>query len=374
VKEGKKQMKMEIKTAKFQDMVAKAAKGAGCNKVLPITSLMSIQLTSGYLRLVTTDSANTLVMQEDKIEGDDFYAVVPVEQFSKLIARTTTETIQLSLKENTLEVKGNGVYNIPLPVDEDGIVQFPMYLFEKQKDSETVFLTTIKNILAINRSSVAKTMDKPCLRGYYVSDKVISSDGFSIAVNNIKVLKKPVLISQTMMELLELNTQEKIEMFYTKGFFLFETENMIVYGPEHEGLKIYPVKETEGFLGIDIPSMCKVPSLLLKNVMDRLALFIEPYDMNGAYFTFTPEGLCITSKKSSSVEVINYQDSKDFTPFVCCLDIPMFKAQLDSLPGEFVEIWYGHPQVLKTVDGNITMILALLEDENLKGNTNADSE
>ena len=43
---------------------------------------------------------------------------VQAELFSKLVAKTTTETITLTLKESSLEVKGNGTYNIELPLDE----------------------------------------------------------------------------------------------------------------------------------------------------------------------------------------------------------------------------------------------------------------
>ena len=58
--------------------------------------------------------------------GEDFYVVVQVEQFSKLIGKMTCETISLEVNDGILNVKGNGDYKIELPLDEEGnTIQFP---------------------------------------------------------------------------------------------------------------------------------------------------------------------------------------------------------------------------------------------------------
>ena len=101
-------------------------------------------------------------------------------------------------------------------------------------------------------------------------------------------------------------------------------------------------------------------------MLDRLALFIEPYDKNGAYFTFGRKGINIHSKKDASTETINYVESKDFAPFVCCVDIPMLKEQLQANPDDTVKICYGNENALKIESGKVTQVIALLEDEDLE--------
>lgn len=360
---------MKIATEKFQDMVARASKGASENKLLPITSLMAFDLKDNVLTLTTTDTANTLKVIADKIEGDDMHAVVPVGLFSRLIAKTTAVEIHIKLTENSLEVLGNGTYNIPLTMDEDGLVQFPKYEFEKIGAPQTVHLSSIKNILDINKAAIAKTIDTPCLCGYYVGDKVISTDEQVICFNDFRLLQNDVLISPEMMELLSLNTQENIDCYYSNGYFLFETPDVVLYGAEHDGKDLFPVNEITAYLDEEFKSMCKLPKILLQSVIDRLSLFIEPYDKNGAYFAFTQNGVKVTSKKSSSVEVIAYNESTNFVPFLCCVDIPMLKAQIDANPGEMIELWYGHDSAIKLVSGKVTQVIALLEDDNLQGAT-----
>lgn len=355
-----------IPAVKFQDMVARATKGASENKLLPITSMMCIQLENNVLKLTTTDTANTLVIMSPKIEGDDMYVVVPVKQFSGLIAKTTSDSIKLVVKGDKLEVHGNGVHSIELPTDEDGVIQFPKFSFEKQGEGNIINLSSIKDILSINKACVAKTIDTPCLCGYYLGDQVITTDEQTICFNDMKLTDVDYLVSPEMMELLSLSKQEKITWWYKDGFFLFETEDLILHGAEHDGKENFPAEEIMSYLDTEFTSHCKLSKLALQGTIDRLALFIEPYDKNGAYLTFTKDGVKVTSKKSSSDEIIPYMESHSFNAFVCCVDIPMLKGLIDANPGESIELWYGNESCMKITSNKITQVIALLEDESLE--------
>lgn len=358
--------KLTVPAVKFQDMVARATKGASENKLLPITSMMCIELKDHVLKLTTTDTANTLVVMCDKVEGDDMYAVVPVKQFSGLIAKTTSDSIKLVLKGSDLEVHGNGVHKISLPVDEDGVVQFPQFAFDKEGEGEIINLSSIKDVLSINKASVAKTIDTPCLCGYYLGDQVITTDEQTICFNDMKLTEEAFLVSPEMMELLALAKQEKITWWYKDGFFLFETEDMILHGAEHDGKDLFPAEDIMGYLDTEFSSSCRLPKIAIQGLIDRLALFIEPYDKNGAYLTFTKEGVKINSKKSNSDETIPYIESHNFAPFVCCVDIPMLKGLIDANPGESFDIWYGNDACIKMTSGKVTQVIALLEDDGLE--------
>lgn len=359
-------MKFTMSTIKFQDMVARASKGASHNKLLPITSMMAIELEDNNLQLVTTDSSNTLTIKADKIEGDNFYCVVPAEVFSRLIARTTSPNITLKLQDNSMEVIGNGVYNIALPMDEEGQVEFPTYEFDKKGEPAIINLTTVKNILNINKPALAINLDTPCLCGYYLGDKVITTDENVICFNDYNALGKEVLISPEMMELLSLSTEEKIKFYKDGSYLLFETKDMVLHGEEHPEKELYPVEEVGAYLQEDFISSCTLPKLYLESVIDRLSIFIEPYDKNGAYFLFTKEGLQLLSKRSSSKELIAYKESNNFKPFACCVDIPMLRAQIEAIPEETITMWYGHEAAIKLTSGKVTQVIALLEDEDME--------
>ena len=121
-------MKLTLKTEKLKEMVSRAVKGAGNNKLIPITSLMAIELENGTLSIITTDATNYLYVKEEHVVGQDFWVTVPVDVFSKLVARMTCENITLDLNTElgVLSIKGNGNYKIELPLDEDGnLIKYP---------------------------------------------------------------------------------------------------------------------------------------------------------------------------------------------------------------------------------------------------------
>lgn len=359
-------MKLTISTATLQNMVAKSMKGASCNKMIPLTGLMAIQLKDHKLTLITTDATNYLYVHEDKVEGDDFYIVIQADVFSKLIARLTCEKVSLELKDNTLMVKGNGKYSIELPLDEEGeLIKYPNPLDGKSfvGDNATVNLSTVKLILNTAKAALADTLEVPCYTGYYVGNKVVATDTYKICGIDIKLWDEPALISPEMMSLLDIFTDEKIAVYRNDNTMVFNTDNCTVYGTLMDSLDDYQIEAIDGLLGQDFESSCKLAKAPLLQLLDRLALFVSPYDKNGIYLTFTRDGLQIESKQANSVEVIPYAESNDFRDFTCCVDIEMFHSQIKANTGDGITIHYGEENAIKLTDGNVAQVVALLEDD-----------
>lgn len=359
---------MKISTGRFKEAVNKSIKGAGFNNLIPLTGMIGIKLENGQLKLLSTDMINTLEVIIDKVAGEDVSFTIQGDTFSKLISKITSDDIELILNDAVVTIKANGTYKIPLVTDENGLVEFPEIKMDKYKKApkSEIFLTSIMSAYNINRSSLAKIMDQPELTGYYAGDRTVTTDGNVICINDLNLNIGTKLISPQMMSLLTLNSCEKIEFMETKNNLIFITSDIIIEGPVLEGIDDYPIEGVESYLDEAFPSSCKVPKDLLISVLDRLSLFIEPYDKNGAYFAFGRKGITIHSKKDASTEIINYVDSKNFESFSCCVDIPLFKDQLLANPDDTIELWYGNENALKIVSGKITQIIALLEDDTIE--------
>ena len=359
-------MKLTITTATLQSMVAKAMKGASCNKMIPLTGLMAIQLNDHQLTLITTDATNYLYVREDKVDGDDFYVVIQAEMFSKLIARLTCEKVSLELKDNVLMVSGNGKYSIELPLDEEGeLIKYPDPLANLQaapQDNE-INLSTVKLILNTAKAALADTLEVPCYTGYYVGEKVVATDTYKICGINIKLWDDPALISPEMMSLLDIFTEEKIYMVRSGNTIVFESKTCTVYGTLMDSIDDYQIEAIDGLLEQDFESSCKIAKSALLQLLDRLSLFVSPYDKNGIYLTFTRDGLQIESKQANSVEVIPYTESVQFRDFTCCIDIEMLHSQVKANTGDGITIHYGEDNAIKLTDGNVAQVVALLEDE-----------
>ena len=360
-------MKVELKTLVLQEMVAKALKGASCNKLILITSLMEVKVEKGVLTLTTTNGASYLKISEKGVGDTDFCIVVEVGVFSKLVAKTTSEKITLELDGTKLTFVGNGTYDIELPLDENGsLIKYPTYKFDKSEDVYETKLTTIKNILSVNKSAVAKTMEVPQLTGYFLGDKVYTTDSYLVCLNEVKFLNKehdPILLHQDLMDLLDVISTEDIKVYFDHDKVLFETPNVTIYGTQLSGIEDYPVDALESLVKEEFESWCVLPKTALLNLLDRMCLFVTPYDKNGIYLKFVKEGVMISSRKQSGVELIKYQSSENFKDYMVYIDIEMLKSQISVQPDENVKIHYGSQTAIKLTNGNVTQIIALLEDE-----------
>lgn len=369
-------MKFTINTALFQDMVAKATKGAGMSNDLYITQLMSISLKNNRLTLETTDNNNYLFVRQDKVAGDDFSVVVAVDKFSKLISKLTCENVTLEIplaksgELDKLVIKGNGKYTIELPYDESGeLIDYPDPTSEDDEqfwNSGEVQLSTIRHILNTAKAALLVGKDDMCYSDYYVGDRVVATDTYKICGINIKMFDTPKLISPQLMDLLDVMSTENIDIRYNDEIVIFETPEVIVYGTVEEGISDYQIDAISGLLDEDFPSSCKIDKQELTQMLDRLSLFVDVFDKNSVYLTFTNEGLMVSSKQDSGSEIIPYKESKNFKPYTCCLDIDLFKTQVKAYQDDVIEMFYGKDNSIKMTNGNTTQVIALADDDRVE--------
>lgn len=358
-------MKLSVKTKILQDMTTKANRGASNNKMIPITSLLSIQWMDGELILTTTDASNTLKIK-NKMDGEKFEIVVQADLFNKLISKITTEDIVLTIQKNNLEIKGNGVYNIELPLDEEGNpIKFPTTKKIGDAQELSIKRADLNKILSTNKAALAATMEIPVLSGYYFGEQVISTDSFKVCSNEINLLDKDILLPSSMIDLLDLFTEDEIKAKYADGQLLFYSNNIELSGHEFPGIEDYPYEAIKAFLGAEFDKSCHISRNKLFNILDRLNLFVTEYDQNGIYLTFSNDGIWIKSKKSNGVEKLPYLkegefEGEDYTIFI---DIELFSSQLAAQTSDEVELFYGHEKAIKMISGGTTQVIALLADE-----------
>lgn len=358
-------MKLTINTAKLQEMVSKAVRGASNNKLLPITGMLGINLKNGELIISTTDATNYLMIAEHGIDGDDFAVTVYADMFAKLIARLTCDTVSMELKDKYLEVTGNGTYKIELPFDENGeIVKFSNPMLNKQFTTVIgrLSVSVINTILNSVKPALAVTLDNPQYTNYWVGDCVLATDSYKIASYAKEVFENPVLISAQMMELLTstatddfmvaLNADDNSEIMFT-------TKDCIVYGKLPSGLSEYAINEIKDLVSKEFTSTCEVNKSTLMQLLDRLSLFVRPFDDGNINLTFTPDGLVVTSVANSGSELIPYLSSDNFKEFACVIDINLLQTQVKSNISDAVKIHFGEPECIKITDGTITKIIAL---------------
>jgi DNA polymerase III sliding clamp (beta) subunit (PCNA family) len=363
-------MKLQIKTTKLQEMLSKAIRGASNNKLIALTGLIAIQLKDDELVLTTTDATNYLYVKDTNTgnwvaDEDTFYAVVQVTTFSKLVARMTCESIVLEINDSYLSVVGNGTYKIDIPLDEDGNpIKYPNPAEMVSKNNEIGRLSnvTIKNIINSLKQALMTTSEYPCYTCYYAGDFVIATDTFKISSLRKQLFTEPKLISTEQMNLLDVMGSDEIIVYSDGSKMLFDSHNCTVYAVEPIYIEEFSVDAIESLITQRFNSMCKLPKDAILRLLDRISLFVGEKDNGEVFLTFTPDGLMVTSKKSTGTEMIPYIEHMNLVDFACSVNVNMLTAQIKAQSGDAIELWFGDDRSIKIVDGDNTAIIALFNE------------
>ena len=357
---------MKIKTSKLKEMVGRVVKGAGNNKLIPVTQMLSIHLEAGELTLCTTDGTNYLYIKESEVEGDDYETVVPVDLFSKLISRMTCDVVTLEQKDTALYVIGNGKYALPIQYEDNGdLINYPNPLAGAKWEKKTAEISKdlVNSILNSVKPALATSFEVPCFMGYYVGEKVVATDSTLINALDTEVFSKARLLSAETVDLLEVITADTIKVKFKDEVVCFETPDCIVYGRDLPGIADFPINQINPYLTeVQFPSYCEVSGNLLLQLLDRLSLFVGVYDKGAISIAFTEEGLQITSMGDNGMETIPYI-SREGEDASYLIDVLQLTKQVKAQTGETVKIYYGVDNAIKLVDGKVTQIIALKSGE-----------
>ena len=374
-------MKFTITTAVLQDMMSKATKGASCDGQRPLTGLIAIELKENVLTLITSSATNYLYVSRPNITGDDFYIVVPVEIFAKLVSKLTAENTTLELKDDNLIVKSGGTYTIAASINEEGeLTKYPNPLnsdeFNTPKNSKNYDIkkTTFNLMLAVNSASVAegevaKTVPE-IYTGYYLSKSIVTTNSINMCGVDIPVSDDVLLLRPETVKLTEVFTAENLGIGVNddgrggKNVLIMAKDEIdcMIVSKLMENAEDYQIDAINELLSSEYESKCSISKQNMLQALDRLMLFIDKLDDFVLYMTFTNDGLKLSNKKSSSEEVLNYEASDNFKPFTCRINVKMLFDQIKAVPGDLVNMLYGLKQCIKFEDGNITQLIALITD------------
>lgn len=358
-------MKLELITSEFKRMVTCAAKGAGSDKLSPLTTYLGIDVKDNTLYLRTTDGSNFLVCKKPKVTCENFAVVVDCDSFVNLIKKTTSEHIILNVEDDVIKIKGNGNYQIACVTDEHGEAfvfpaaenNFDLLAFQPVKVKSKVFET----VFEVNTASVSKVLDTPVLTGFYFgTNGVMTTDSLKLCVFDVNVFKRDVLLSLDFVRLATLFTEEDVKVYFIDNDVVMETGNIVIYGSQMQDIETYPVEALQGLIQQEYSSKCVVKKALLLAALDRLNIFVTEYEKNGVTLHFTKDGLELYSKKAK--ELLPYDESENYKDFSCLLELPKLKEQIATIREDVVGFAYGNPNIILMEEPKVIHILSTMEE------------
>lgn len=371
---------IKINTEGLKSIIAKSIKCCANNRMLPLTAMVRIEaFKDDEISLTTTNMRDFLKVTYSREGNFDevsvagaFDVVVNADKFLKLIQKTTSDYVSLDYdaEHRSLKIIGNGKYVIETMVDEDGPIDYPEKFSRTfgAMHSATLSPEDINVLLTSNRSAVANTVDEACYMGYFIdSDATLTSDRIKICKTPVALFEQPVLFAPTTIDMLELFKESGAKVSVS------EKGDLSIVSPDAFSVKLYstPLEGIEDFAAdtineltdIAFTSFCKLRKNDFINSLERLSIFVGAYDQNEINISFTPEALILSNKSSSGGETLEYTQSEGFEEFSSKIELPMLLSAIKSLSADAVELWYGQPNAVKLVDGDIIQILSLQGEE-----------
>lgn len=358
----------KIKTDKIQEMISKSVKGAGNNKILPITCRIEIDFKDNALTLRTTDRVNYLEISTNGIEGENFNLVVDIDKLAKLIMKTTTEYMQFVYENGIFTVIGNGKYNIEIPNDES-YEDFPKVEFDPEKAITPTYRIPTKilqSILTYNKVCVSKSLEIPSLTCYYMDSNRVVSSNVNNACENKQAFNftTPCLLEQELLDLIDVIDEAEVAITYYDGAICIKelSNNVVIYGNcIISGIEEFPITSFDQFFNSPMSNSCEIDTSTLLSMMDRIMIFTDITENANALMTFNKTSLTI-SNDSHATETIKYVDAGEHSEFSCKINIKFLYDHINARYEDKLRIYYGDDTAIRIEGAGIKQVMCLFNE------------
>lgn len=358
-------MQLKLKTEILKTLTSKVVKGMGNNKMLPITEMIGINIKDTKISLLSTDGTNEVEVFATIENPEKITTSLSINggTFSKLVQKLTTEFVTLNIEDNKLVITGNGNYSFPIPVDEDGNVIVFNTLDLESDETEKVSVNALKESYTCNKESVATTLEEPAYTGFYFDETgSVATNSLKISFVKEPIFKQPALLYSSFVQLFSLLNSEFAEVKQNNSEILISTDNVSIKSSKMIELSDFPIDDIKPFLETEMEHNIRVNKQALLNLLERISIFVTPYDKNGIRVDFTKEGLKVWTIKGESSELLPYVSTNNLVDSTIKIDVTNFKALVSSCPEEEVTIHYGNPNAIKMTFGKVIQIIALQDN------------
>lgn len=344
-------MKIEVSLEKIKGLVTKAYKGVSNNRLAPITSLLGLEFSPDGLTIRTFDGENHVVVRDAEVKtAEPSNITIDANVFKNLMDKVTTKEVSLEIKDRYLEVNANGTYKIEIVYDDNQVLVMKNVDHDlDDAESFTIDRKVLEAALDYNEVSAAKTTEVLFETGAFVGAKIITTDEVLATVTHKELVKgKEYLFKYSSLHLISVfNKDELTFKVRGKDFYLTDGVNA-VRGVFLDGVEEYPKSELlDLVLGGDQQLFVVAKTAELVNILDRLSIFVTPYDNDKVDFEFNEDGLCIRSNQSKAVENILVDCETPIQPQKLALSLTPLKLQLNTIKDEEVKLYYGSEASLR---------------------------
>ena len=347
------------------------------NELSAVTETLELVTKDEYLYINVTNREYFAQVKVELPEKQDFHATVNAMLFLKLISQLTTNSVEFDIKDNSLVVKANGVYNLPLIFDGEKLLELPAINIENVTNEFNIDSSILKSILTYNSKELLKgSISRPVQKLFYVDDQGAITFTNGACVNSF-TLEQPVklLFNSRLVKLFKLfdngDVSFKIgfdaisdDIIQTK--VRFETDTIVltaILSCDDTLLTSVPVAAIRGRANGDYPYLINLNKDMLLQTINRLLLFnsvggkstLKPYST----FEFGKDSVVIYDVHKDNKETISYNNTLlncDET-YVAILDLVELKITLENCVEQYINLHFGDHSAFVLSRGNIKNVI-----------------
>lgn len=368
---------MIIRTELLQDSCAKILNAVDSNVLSAVTETLEISASNGVFTMAVTNREYFVEIKMNIEVSDEFHATVNANLFLKLIAKVTSETIELSTNGNSLHIKCNGDYKIPLIYDGDALMELPRINIENVNEEFDIDSSVLRSIVNYNSKELQKgTISKPIQRLYYIDSNGAVTFTTGACVNKFEIdMKSKLLLNDKLVKLFRLFKDTKVKM--TVGHnpinddtvatvVRFEAPNISISAVltcEDTMVVTFPVEVIRGRADTVYPHTVAINKDLLIQAIDRLMLFSQAASKSDLSLSiiklqFSSNSVTVSDRMDVNKEDIPYNTSiEGLDNYVAFIDSSDLTKTLMSCTNQFVNCNFGNSQAFVLTEGMVRWVI-----------------
>lgn len=365
-----------IRIEEIQQACGKILTAVDSNSLSVLTETLQIKTENKKMYISVTNREYLAKVKIDIPEDVEFLATVNANLFLKLVSQITTDTIELSVVDSTLILKGNGVYKLPLIFDGEKLLELPEIEIDNPTVEFDVDSNALLSLIQYNSKELTKGQPShPMQKMYYVDEKGAITFIFGACVNSF-TLEKPVkmLLNDRLVKLFKLFKGEKVH--FTMGMdaltddiiqtkVRFETPEVTVtsiLSCDDTMLKTFPVDSIRGRANATYPYSIKVNKDQFLQTINRLLLFSSANSAKDiikpiSEFKFEKDHVVVFDTRGENKEEVWYSNSTIEDSYDTYLDLNDLKVTLETCVDPYVTLEFGDTQAVVVTHGNIKNVI-----------------
>lgn len=368
-----------IRIEEIQQACSKILAAVDSNTLSVLTETLQLKTENKKLLIRVTNREYLAEVKIDISENVDFVATVNANLFLKLVSQITTDTIELSVVNSSLVLRGNGTYKLPLIFDGDKLLEIPEITIANPTIEFDIDSSTLLSLIQYNSKELTKGQPShPMQKMYYVDEKGAITFIMGACVNNF-TLAKPVkmLLNDRLVKLFKLFKGEKVHFTMGKDALTddiiqtkvrFETTDVIItsiLACDDSMLNTFPVASIRSRANAIYKEGVAVNKDQLLQTINRLLLFSSANSSKDiikpiSTFEFYKDHVVVYDTKEENKEDVWYTSNTSCTcesPYIALIDLNDLKVTLETCTDQYVTIMFGDTQAIVVTHENIKNVI-----------------